>query len=273
MLTAYRFARVGTSPLARIIMAGRAFATLNTEVHSSQVASLTDELIEVDDHDNVIGSIPKLKAHLADAIEARRTHRAFSVFLFSREDRSLLIQKRASTKIVFPREWANTCCSHPLFNQEEMSDSNGTNIGIKIAASRRMQAELGIWNMQPESFVFKGKILYRKLSPGGVFGESEVDYILFNEMSQNDRSLLAPFPNEVEQTEWVRPGPSGDRTRELRQYLSKQSALGFPPTPWFDLMVRTPECLETWWESAISDDEFFKVDRDTLGGTVKSFIH
>ena len=48
-------------------------------------------------------------------------HRAFSVFLFNADDK-LLLQQRASTKITFPSLWTNTCCSHPLYNEEEMDD-------------------------------------------------------------------------------------------------------------------------------------------------------
>lgn len=253
-------------------MTGRSFTTNATGVHPSQVASLTDSLIEVDSEDRVIGSMPKLEGHLAKALEQGRTHRAFSVFLLSTESRSLLIQKRASTKIVFPREWANTCCSHPLFNAEEICNQNGKNMGIKTAATKRVAAELGIRGAVPESFNFKGRILYRKLSPGGIFGESEVDYILFNEMTQEDPSLVSPDSDEVEEIAWINPGPSGDRTKNLREFLENQSKLGFPPTPWFDLMVRTPECLPAWWEQAIGDTSFFHEDKDTLGGKVRNFI-
>ncbi len=272
MLSVCKLIRLGQSPVVPIVMTGHNFTTESSTVHHSQVASLTDSLIEVDSRDNVLGSIPKLEGHLAKALNDGRTHRAFSVFLLSNENRSLLVQKRAKTKIVFPREWANTCCSHPLYTPEEMNNENGANMGIKSAASKRLNAELGINATRPDSFKFKGKILYRKMSPGGIFGESEVDYILFNEMSEADPSLVNPCGDEVESYEWVRPGPSGDRTKALRDFLEEETKLGFPPTPWFDLMVKTADCLPIWWEQAISDPLFFRDDKDTLGGEVRNFL-
>jgi isopentenyl-diphosphate delta-isomerase len=63
-------------------------------------------------------------AHLWENIKAGRSlHRAFSVFLFNPEGK-LLLQQRADAKITFPAYWTNTCCSHPLFFQEEMDTVN-----------------------------------------------------------------------------------------------------------------------------------------------------
>lgn len=42
-------------------------------------------------------------------------HRAFSVFLFT-PDGKLILQQRSGAKITFPFIWANTCCSHPLYD-------------------------------------------------------------------------------------------------------------------------------------------------------------
>src|SRR4029077_7014586 len=40
-------------------------------------------------------------------------HLAFSVFVFTPDRRSLLIQQRSREKRLWPLAWANTCCSHP----------------------------------------------------------------------------------------------------------------------------------------------------------------
>ena len=227
-------------------------AKASPPVHASQLASLTDSLIHVDPHDNVLGGIPKLESHLSDAIVAGTIHRAFSVFLFSKDTHSLLVQKRSGTKIVFPREWANTCCSHPLFVESEMENVGGNQVGTKRAASKRLACELGLSNIEPLSLTFKEKILYRQLSPGGVFGESEVDYILVGEVSETGPdSTVTMNPDEVEQYEWIRPGPAGNRTEVLSEFLAEERKKGFPPTPWFDLMVREKECLEAWWDAVI----------------------
>lgn len=50
-------------------------------------------------------------------------HRAFSVFLFNSKG-ELLLQQRAPEKITFPEYWTNTCCSHPLYNPDELPEEN-----------------------------------------------------------------------------------------------------------------------------------------------------
>jgi len=42
----------------------------------------------------------------------------------------LLLQRRASEKITFPNLWTNTCCSHPLHEEDEIAEGTG----IKTAA-------------------------------------------------------------------------------------------------------------------------------------------
>lgn len=86
--------------------------------------------------------VDELLAHLMEKINAGLLHRAFSVFLFNNEGK-LLIQQRASEKITFPGLWANTCCSHPLWDFEnELIEEN--QLGVKNAAIRKLHHELGI---------------------------------------------------------------------------------------------------------------------------------
>jgi isopentenyl-diphosphate delta-isomerase len=125
-------------------------------------------------------------------------HRAFSVFLFNSENK-LLLQQRASEKITFPDLWTNTCCSHPLNTPLELDEeaqigkmidiklfsnflknfyfiliSFFVNIGVRRAAQRKLEHELGI---KPEKvpiddFVFLTRIHY--LAPSdGLWGEHE----------------------------------------------------------------------------------------------------
>ena len=249
----------------------RYFTSVIGSVHKSQLAGLSDSLIRVNENDEVLGPIAKLDSHLADAIKGGITHRAFSLFLFSHETCSLLIQKRAETKIVFPRQWANTCCSHPLYEENEMENMRGDHIGIKRSAAKRLDAELGIPSVNPASLVFKEKILYRQISPGDVFGESECDYILVGRESEN--FILNANKNEVEESAWIRPGPArGSRTLNLRKFMEEQTKLGFAPTPWFDLMLREPECLESWWEKMMKGPEFFMSEEASDEGKIRNFL-
>ena len=50
-------------------------------------------------------------------------HRAFSVFLFNSKG-ELLLQRRSAAKITFPGLYTNTCCSHPLYTEEERNSEN-----------------------------------------------------------------------------------------------------------------------------------------------------
>mmetsp|Transcript_13901 Transcript_13901/g.40669 ORF Transcript_13901/g.40669 Transcript_13901/m.40669 type:complete len:159 (-) Transcript_13901:58-534(-) len=110
-----------------------------------------DTVLVLDDDDNVIGSESKRGSHEFSAAAPRGVlHRAFSVFLFDESTGELLLQQRASSKITFPNVWTNTCCSHPLHGMdppevdgpEEVK--NGTTPGVKNAAIRKLDHELGI---------------------------------------------------------------------------------------------------------------------------------
>lgn len=84
------------------------------------------EVILVDKHDSVIGSMEKLEAHQKGLL-----HRAFSVFVFN-DNNELLLQRRAFGKYHSEGLWTNTCCSHP--------NPGETNLQ---AAHRRLEEEMG----------------------------------------------------------------------------------------------------------------------------------
>jgi isopentenyl-diphosphate delta-isomerase len=100
-------------------------------------------------------------------------HRAFSAFIFRPSDAKLLLQQRASEKITFPDMWTNTCCSHPLddFEEEKVEKAQ---LGVRVAASRKLEHELGIPKSQTpiNEFQYLTKIHY--LAPSsGTWGEHE----------------------------------------------------------------------------------------------------
>ncbi len=76
--------------------------------------------------DGLLFPIEKLKAHQDGTL-----HLAVSVFVFCGPN--LLIQKRAKSKYHCGGLWANTCCTHPHWNEAPES-----------SASRRLHEELGI---------------------------------------------------------------------------------------------------------------------------------
>ena len=100
-------------------------------------------------------------------------HRAFSAFIFRPSDAKLLLQQRASEKITFPDMWTNTCCSHPLddFEEEKVEKDQ---LGVRVAASRKLEHELGIPKSQTpiDQFQYLTRIHY--LAPSnGTWGEHE----------------------------------------------------------------------------------------------------
>ena len=118
----------------------------------TQVKLLAEECILVDADDKVVGSDTKRNCHLNEHIKTGKLHRAFSVFLFNSEG-NLLLQQRARSKITFPEYFTNTCCSHPLYREEELEEK-GT-LGVRRAARRKLEHELGI----PQEKVFLISVL------------------------------------------------------------------------------------------------------------------
>jgi isopentenyl-diphosphate delta-isomerase len=111
-------------------------------------------------------------------------HKAVSVFV-TQGDR-VLLQRRALGKYHTPGLWANTCCTHPGW--DETSDD---------CAIRRLDEELGITGLTPE---YRDRVEYRADVGGGLIEHEVVDIFL----AEADRSpALAPDPAEVMDTAWV----------------------------------------------------------------------
>lgn len=207
---------------------------------AEQVRLMEEVCILLDRDDNPVGSASKKDAHLMTNINDGLLHRAFSLFIFDSKDR-LLLQQRASEKITFPDMWTNTCCSHPLSIHGEVAhDLSGSIAGVKQAAQRKVDQELGIKpNDAPISEMnFLTRIHY--LAPSdGKWGEHEVDYILFLRANPT----LTVNPNEVKDHKWV----SQD---DLRQMFNSHD-LSY--TPWFKLICET--FLYKWWDNLESLDQ------------------
>lgn len=101
-----------------------------------------EKVVLVDELDQETGISGKIDAH-----ERGLLHRAFSIFLFA-EDGRTLVQRRAVSKYHSGGEWANTCCGHPRPGEP-----------IGEAARRRLSEELGMSAELSEAF----QIRYRAL--------------------------------------------------------------------------------------------------------------
>jgi len=138
------------------------------------MAMETNQVILVDHLDNQTGVMEKMKAH-----ETGMLHRAFSVFVFN-ERHELLLHRRAIEKYHSPGLWTNTCCSHP------MPDEN-----VLAAAHRRLMEEMGMQCTLFKSFDF---IYHAHLDKNLI--EHEFDHVFFGRSNEN------PIANPVEVCEW-----------------------------------------------------------------------
>jgi isopentenyl-diphosphate delta-isomerase len=116
---------------------------------------MKDAVILVNEQDEQIGLMPKLEAHVKGLL-----HRAFSVFLFNTQGQ-LLLQQRAFGKYHSEGLWSNTCCSHPMAEEE-----------IHSAAHRRLMEEMGL----KTDLRFLYSFLYKAALDKGLT-EHEIDHI------------------------------------------------------------------------------------------------
>lgn len=123
--------------------------------------------------------VEKLTAH-----ERGLRHRAVSVFLV--HDDEILIQQRAAGKYHTPGLWANTCCTHPHWEEDP-----------ETCALRRLDEELGITGVAP---VWKDRIEYRAEVGGGLVEHEVVDLFL---VTTERRPVLTLNPDEVDGVRWI----------------------------------------------------------------------
>ncbi|MCH2093897.1 MAG: isopentenyl-diphosphate delta-isomerase [Rhodobacteraceae bacterium] len=135
-------------------------------------------------------------------------HKAISVFVTSGE--FVLLQQRAMCKYHTPGLWANTCCTHPHWDEASA-----------VAAERRLYEELGIAGLD---LVHRDRVEYRA-AVGDDMIEHEVVDIFVAEMDRSQH--FAPNPDEVMKTSWVH---SGDLARLIDRAPETY-------TPWFKIYV------------------------------------
>jgi len=159
----------------------------------AQVALMAEAVIQVNERDEVLGSLSKLEAHRGPGA----FHRAFSLLLFNSKG-EMLLQRRSMDKVTFPGVWANACCSHPLHAEAELDEENA--MGVKRAAVRKLEQELGISPSQvsEDDMTFMTKMRYASRM-NAEWIEREIDHILVMTADVE----LNPNPNEVAEVMWV----------------------------------------------------------------------
>ncbi|MCT8331274.1 isopentenyl-diphosphate Delta-isomerase [Acidimangrovimonas sediminis] len=129
--------------------------------------------------DGVLAPMDKLEVHLQGV-----RHKAVSVFVL--DGPRVLIQRRALSKYHTPGLWANTCCTHPHWDEAPAD-----------CATRRLREELGVVGLVP---THADQVEYRA-DVGGGMTEHEVVDIFVAEAPAGLQ--VTPNPDEVMDTRWL----------------------------------------------------------------------
>jgi len=127
----------------------------------------------------VLTPVEKLEAHRKGL-----RHKAVSVFVL--EGDKVLLQRRAAGKYHTPGLWANTCCTHPDWQEDPAA-----------CAVRRLDEELGITGLYP---AHRDRIEYRADVGDGLIEHEVVDLYV---ATATPGMVVAPNPDEVSEVRWV----------------------------------------------------------------------
>ena len=154
--------------------------------------------------DGVLTPVEKLEVH-----QRGLRHKAVSVFVMDGDN--VLLQRRALGKYHTPGLWANTCCTHPMWDEDPAD-----------CAMRRLKEELGITGLYP---AYRDRVEYRADVGGGLIEHEVVDIYL----AMGDRKMsIKPNPDAVMQAEWV---GFYDLTAEIQRRPNRF-------TPWLQIYLR-----------------------------------
>lgn len=155
--------------------------------------------------DGELVPVEKLEAHRKGI-----PHKAVSVFLLNKD--RMLIQRRALGKYHTPGLWANTCCTHPEWDESALD-----------CAIRRLDEELGIRGVDVEH---RQNLEYRADVGGGLTEHEIVDVFVGH---VTDDIPVRSNPDEVMDTRWV---TFTDLAREVAKTPEKF-------TPWLRIYLES----------------------------------
>jgi len=163
------------------------------------------DLIPAWDDDGTLRPMDKMEVHRRGL-----RHKAISVFVMAGGD--VLLQRRAFGKYHTPGLWANTCCTHPHWGEDDLT-----------CAYRRLREELGIDRLLLVPVL---DVEYRA-DVGGGLTEHELVRLFVARASRD--LVVVPNPDEVAETAWVDLATLAARVRRhpqdytpwLRIYLDR----------------------------------------------------
>lgn len=142
--------------------------------------AFVDEVVLVDEAGRQTGTALRSQVHTTHTA----LHRAFSVYLFDADGRTL-ITRRALSKVAWPGVWSNSCCGHPRPG-ESMTE----------AITRRVGEELGLHVR--DLVVLLPDFRYRAVDASGVV-EHEVCPVYWGRVDNEP----VPDPDEVMDHAWL----------------------------------------------------------------------
>jgi isopentenyl-diphosphate delta-isomerase len=151
----------------------------------------------------ILTPVEKLEVH-----QRGLRHKAVSVFVLSRG--KVLIQQRALGKYHTPGLWANTCCTHPDWDEDPV-----------LCARRRLDEELGITGLVP---AFRDQVEYRADVGGGLIEHELVDIFV---ATAPEGLKIDPNPAEVMAVRWV----------DLHDLAAEVARRPFEFTPWLRIYL------------------------------------
>lgn len=152
--------------------------------------------------DGVLKPVEKLEVH-----KRGLRHKAVSVFVM--QGGRLLIQRRAMEKYHTPGLWANTCCTHPHWNEDAAT-----------CAARRLTEELGF----TVPLEHRDQIEYRADVFMGLIEHEVVDIFIAD---LDALPKVEPNPEEVMEIAWV-------TLEELKDWIAEHPERF---TPWVKIYV------------------------------------
>jgi len=135
-------------------------------------------LTQVNEYNQVIGSISRGEAHEKKGVFYR------TIYVLVKNDQDqVLIQKRSSTKDLYPDCWDLSVGGHVNFGQS-----------YEATAVRELEEELGL-HVSEEDLITKGKVLVRLPSSG--------EYFNVFEYNLKPNETIAASEEEIGDTKWL----------------------------------------------------------------------
>ena len=136
-------------------------------------------LTQVDENNNVVGSIPRGEAHKKPGVFYR------TIFvLVKNASEEVLIQKRSPTKDLYPNCWDLSVGGHVNFGDS-----------YEDTAAREVEEELGV-KVSKEELVTKGDVLVKLLNSG--------EFFRIFEYTLKPGEMVTTSEDEIGDTKWMK---------------------------------------------------------------------